>query len=597
MIHSESQTAGIDGLLAAIREACGTKLWSRGIELSRRSSVCREEGDEEPIVLRLAEQGQALARVVSFWLEEGDWHCDCGDKDDPCVHIVASVIHLKQAMDRGEPIPVTSQAQYRVVYRFTRKAGFLYFDRMVLNESGKSFRLTSSLMALASGRVQGPKVSPTKEDLAVDLVLKDFQSGLVPLYFMQRLLAELGSCKDVTLDGLSIHCGKERTGFVARVEDAPGGGIRLFGLQDPTIKETFRNGAALCEAEILRPFGHGKLQPEEIKMLAEGRYFPPREFPELVSELLPALEQKLAVQILASKLPQQVRLTPRLLITANRSGNALLVHPAIVYGDPLIAKVVHGKLAVFGAEIPIRDEKEEKRLQSLLQREFATVHLDEGARLVGEDAVAFAELLRQWHGGEIVGDGLEAFRKHSELLPQIAMDCREDAVSFDMTFKTAQGATVSAAAVFHAWKHGQQLVPLLDGRGYAPLPAMWLERYGDILRDLLQARSETQDVHPCMLGDLHELCESVALKVPESFLALKRRFEDFSGIPEVTLPADLQATLRRYQKEGVAWLSFLQDKGFGALLADDLADGGGRGCLQHLRHAGHAGCGDADRCR
>ncbi len=572
MVPSENKTAEIEDLFSAIREACAPKLWSRGIELSRRSTVAQEEGEDERIILRLTEEGQTLARVVTFWPEEGDWHCDCAEKEDPCLHVVASAIHFKQAQDKGLSIPLIRQTQHRVVYRFSRKAGFLYFERMLVNETGKSFRLTSSLMALVMGRVPGPKISPTKEDVAVDLLLKDFQSGLVPLPFMPKLLSELVNCTEISLDGQKVECDRERTGFIACVEDAPGAGIRLFGMQDPTIRETFRNGAALCEGAKLRPFGHGKLQPEEIKMLAEGRYFAPRDFPELVSELLPALEQKLTIRIHAKSLPQQIRVSPRLVIDIQRNNETLILHPLIVYGDPAIAQVEHGHLDVFGLQIPIRDEKEERRLQSLLQRDLSMLPLDAKVEFKGEHAVAVTESLQNWTAGELRGDSLDAFRKHSALLPQIDLQCKNDSASFDLSFKTAQGAKVHASTVIQAWKQGQQLVPLLDG-GYAPLPMQWLERYGDILREVLATRGESKELHPALLADVSDLCESLDFVTPKSFQDLQKQFEASSFHPEVDLPSDLQATLRSYQEEGVAWLNFLRKQGFGALLADDMGLG------------------------
>lgn len=573
MIQSGKKSRSIPSLFASIRAACTTKQWSRAIELSRKCTVAQEEGSEDRIVLRLSEQGQSIARVLHFWPEEGDWNCDCGDKEDPCLHSIAAIIVLKKSVDNKEPLPVVSQTQSTLVYKFTRKAGFLYFDRMILSEGSKTFRLTSSLMALASGRVQGPKIVPTKEDVAVDLLLKDFQNGLVPPAFMPKLLAELSVCKDIQLDGTPIQSSRERTGFIARVEDAPGGGIRLYGLQDPSIKETFRNGAALCGEGILRPFGHGKLLPEEIKMLAEGKYFATRDFPELVSELLPALEQKLAIHNLSKILPQQVRLSPRLILNTEFKEGVLLAYPQIVYGEnPILAKVVNGDLEVYGESIPIRDEKEEKRLLGLMQRDFSALNPEQVVHLAGIDAVNFVETLQNWNFGEIAGNGFEAFKKHPTLYPQMQLSTGDSGVSLSLSFKNAEGSEIQASTVMQSWRNGQQLVPLLEG-GYAPIPQEWLERYGAVLRDILMAQGDSKELHPCMLSDLEELCEGLNVQVPEKVHALKKQFEDFSGIPEAKLPEDLQATLRNYQKDGVAWLSFLQERKLGALLADDMGLG------------------------
>jgi SNF2 family DNA or RNA helicase len=49
--------------------------------------------------------------------------------------------------------------------------------------------------------------------------------------------------------------------------------------------------------------------------------------------------------------------------------------------------------------------------------------------------------------------------------------------------------------------------------------------------------------------------------------------DDFSGIAEPELPDDLTATLRDYQRRGIAWLQFLRNAELGALLADDMGLG------------------------
>lgn len=573
MDEIENKSNEINELLASMREASTSKHWSRAIELCRKSKIFQEEDSGDRLVIRLQESGQIIAKVIQLWPREGDWSCDCGDKDDPCTHALAAIIALKKSIDKKEPLPIIPHIQSEIVYRWSRKAGFLYFDRVIMSEGGKTFRLTSSLLALTSGRVQGPKVVPTKEDITVDVLLKDFHSGLVPPAFMQRLITELSSCKNIQLDGVPVRCERERTGFIARVEDAPGGGVRLYGLQDPRITETFRNGAALCSDAVIRPFGHGKLLPDEIKMLAEGKYFAPKDFSELVSEMLPSLEQKLAIHLLSKNLPQQIRVAPRVVLHSEMRDSTLFLLPEIVYGDnPILAKVVNESLEVYGSLVPIRDEKEEKRLLSVLQRDFPDLSLDRPFHVSGEDAVQFVEHLERWNHANMEGTGFIAFRKHSPLSGNLDLEFKDDAVSVSFRFHNEEGDKVDASSVLKAWKNGQKMVPLLEG-GYAPLPLDWLEHYGEILRDILISQSQEKTLHPCMLSDLEELCDGLNVKVPDEIHRLKNEFNDFKELPPPKLPKDLQATLRKYQEDGVAWLLFLQERKLGALLADDMGLG------------------------
>ncbi|HAM73259.1 MAG TPA: serine/threonine protein phosphatase [Verrucomicrobiales bacterium] len=55
--------------------------------------------------------------------------------------------------------------------------------------------------------------------------------------------------------------------------------------------------------------------------------------------------------------------------------------------------------------------------------------------------------------------------------------------------------------------------------------------------------------------------------------SLRKRLADFEGIPEVQIPARVEAELRPYQKEGFSFLCHLTAVGLGGILADDMGLG------------------------
>ncbi|QIZ78596.1 DEAD/DEAH box helicase [Ferrimonas lipolytica] len=69
----------------------------------------------------------------------------------------------------------------------------------------------------------------------------------------------------------------------------------------------------------------------------------------------------------------------------------------------------------------------------------------------------------------------------------------------------------------------------------------------------------------------------------EELQQLAECLHDFDGIEAVTPPAGLQATLRDYQQQGLNWLSFLHQYGFGGVLADDMGLGKTIQTLAHLQ--------------
>lgn len=68
----------------------------------------------------------------------------------------------------------------------------------------------------------------------------------------------------------------------------------------------------------------------------------------------------------------------------------------------------------------------------------------------------------------------------------------------------------------------------------------------------------------------------------EQWRELAKRFAQFGGLQEVPVPADLRAGLRPYQSQGMAWLQFLREYGFGGVLADDMGLGKTVQTLAHL---------------
>src|SRR5262249_5200570 len=136
-------------------------------------------------------------------------------------------------------------------------------------------------------------------------------------------------------------------------------------------------------------------------------------------------------------------------------------------------------------------------------------------------------------------------------------------------------ATADADSVIRAWREGLGLVPL-EGGGWAPLPRAWLDQHGERVASLLAARrgerrvAEREDgrVETQGVRELLALCDALEPPPPPGLDRLLPLLRGFESLPEVELPADLTATLRPYQREGVRWLSFLRSAGLGGILAD-----------------------------
>lgn len=116
-------------------------------------------------------------------------------------------------------------------------------------------------------------------------------------------------------------------------------------------------------------------------------------------------------------------------------------------------------------------------------------------------------------------------------------------------------------------------VKLGDGQ-MALLPQQWLERFaaffqeGELVDEVIRIpKTSYQFIDEWF--DAEEIDQSVRTQIED----LKDKITHFERIPEIELPKEFQTELRHYQREGYHWLHFLNDFGFGGILADDMGLG------------------------
>jgi len=81
----------------------------------------------------------------------------------------------------------------------------------------------------------------------------------------------------------------------------------------------------------------------------------------------------------------------------------------------------------------------------------------------------------------------------------------------------------------------------------------------------------------------------IPIRGATSLTALARKLADFSGLKPVKLPTTFKGELRPYQQQGLDWLQFLREHGFGGILADDMGLGKTVQALAHLAVEKRAG--------
>jgi superfamily II DNA or RNA helicase len=581
-------------LLAAIRKRCKSGLWSQGVTLARAGGVVVESQSADEIVLRVRAPGKVVPPTVVLYPTENEWECDCPSRVSPCEHVAAAAIALGEAdggpADKVAPMAPAAALGARVGYRFTRLEEGLRLVRVLIATDGAETPLDGGLRARLADPAKAAGLQLEEADLRVDALLDagGGARGVLPPGKLTGLMQLLAGAPRVTVDGVSAGISEEEIRPQATLVDGrrPDGAaeVRLTISADPRVRAVVASGVALCEEDgrlALHCLGEIELAGDRLQHLPVRRAFGAADLGQLVTVVLPDLARRTALEIRSTRLPPVVRdLEPRIVLELDQvdalAGGGISVLPALVYGSPPCARVDGGKLVHLRGPVPLRDPPAERRA---VERLRADLDLLPGRRTnySGADAPRFVEKLKRWRG-DLAGGAAGIVKPAAALEPRLNLVTDGDAaagteaVRFDLTFTTKSGATVDAGAVMRAWQDGLGIVPLLGG-GWAALPIGWMQRHGQRVADLLEARQNDGHLARHALPALAALCTELDHPPPPGLDRLAPLVAGFEGLPEAALPADLTAALRPYQRQGVSWLSFLRSAGLGGVLADDMGLG------------------------
>ena len=118
----------------------------------------------------------------------------------------------------------------------------------------------------------------------------------------------------------------------------------------------------------------------------------------------------------------------------------------------------------------------------------------------------------------------------------------------------------------------QKFIKLGDG-SVGVLPTEWFAKLNNYFRQG-EIKGDKIEISKLKFSVIDELFENIDdAKIVEEILEKRRRIAKFSEIKKVKVPKSITATMRDYQKEGLNWLNFLDEMGWGGILADDMGLG------------------------
>ncbi len=148
------------------------------------------------------------------------------------------------------------------------------------------------------------------------------------------------------------------------------------------------------------------------------------------------------------------------------------------------------------------------------------------------------------------------------------------------------GQNLPLERIWKAWSRGRRYVQLKDG-SYTSLPEAWIEKLAHKLQALgfdpaKPPRKQFKQFEATVLDSLLEDLPNVQT---DSFWdSLREKIHTFKEIVPVDHPDGVTATLRNYQLQGVSYMNFLSEYGFGGILADEMGLGKTIQTLSFVQH-------------
>ncbi len=144
---------------------------------------------------------------------------------------------------------------------------------------------------------------------------------------------------------------------------------------------------------------------------------------------------------------------------------------------------------------------------------------------------------------------------------------------FEVTGEVKFGQqNASMPQLLRSLKQGKNTVTLDDG-SVGILPEAWLKKYANIISwGDVQKDQVVFDRQQVLLLDVL-LADQADVDIDAEFERYRQQLAAFDGIKPLDPPQGFKGVLRDYQAEGLGWLVFLNELGFGGCLADDMGLG------------------------
>lgn len=310
------------------------------------------------------------------------------------------------------------------------------------------------------------------------------------------------------------------------------------------------------------------------------------KWPAFLKEQVMEWSNKIHVHFSEELIEQVDQTHPKFRLYLYERDQTLVLQPAFIYGDAEIKPGYFGDVIQPHdgiVKIIKRNEAAEESFMELLQTLHSDIQLNKKERffhLPGTAVLAtnwfyrFTDMMRE-RDVEMLGfEGLKSLRVNIHK-PETQIQVSSGIDWFDASVELKFGdQIVSIIEVKKALAQRQNFVKLGDG-SIGLLPEDWLKKYSLLLKmgETKGNKVRLKKFHFSVLDDM--LSEINEDDLQQELESKKEKLENIltNDYSVINPPEHLTATLRPYQLAGFHWLVFLNEAGWGGILADDMGLG------------------------
>lgn len=266
--------------------------------------------------------------------------------------------------------------------------------------------------------------------------------------------------------------------------------------------------------------------------------------------------------------------------------NFVLITPVISYGDVEVPVLSSRTAYAMGDDYGLYAIKRDAAIEQQLIRNVQTQHLafdkvpmTEFFYLHKKEFLDEGWFINAFDAWQTAGYTIRGFNqikdnRYNQHKISIRSSVQSGIDWFDIHTKVSFGdQEVSLKQLQKSVLNKSRYIELGDGT-QGILPTEWIEKFGNYFR-AGEIKDEHIRAHKSNFQLIDELFEKEVLsqEVQDELRLYKEKLANFQTISSVNVPKALTGTLRDYQKEGLNWLNFLDEFGFGGCLADDMGLG------------------------